>query len=377
MGLTCLVTVHGIGFQQPPTSDREGYADPLHELLRKELGDRLGDDPERATGGPVYVQSEWNGIPKAGLARLDRSRPLIAPTQNSQSTIAHVALVYSGLQSEAPCVGAALDTLAQACIDFPRYAGPVTAMRDVVGDGLAIFHTQQLSPSLRPRTDLPDRLPGPMSTALHALFTRHAGPGAHTQAHHSWILRTLSDDVADYVCRNELRERVRDFVQEALTRLQDNPDIDRIVFNTHSQGSVLVFDVLARCPADKVTAMATAGSPLRKYVDLFSWGDRVGELGRLATRSDWQWLNFYDEHDPVADPLGAPASWRLGDALPATGVPTLFRIGDVAKPSTATVDCPVEDIRVDNVAHSSGGGLRAHNYWDNAAQVIPRLAGLL
>lgn len=57
----CVVTVHGIGFQQPPEDGRPGHADALHEHLRKVLGSRLGDDPDRDTGGPVYVRSEWDG----------------------------------------------------------------------------------------------------------------------------------------------------------------------------------------------------------------------------------------------------------------------------------------------------------------------------
>jgi hypothetical protein len=30
----CVLTVHGIGFQQPPTDSAAGYADVLHENLR-------------------------------------------------------------------------------------------------------------------------------------------------------------------------------------------------------------------------------------------------------------------------------------------------------------------------------------------------------
>ena len=33
----CVLTVHGIGFQQPPTGSREGYADGLHENLSEGL----------------------------------------------------------------------------------------------------------------------------------------------------------------------------------------------------------------------------------------------------------------------------------------------------------------------------------------------------
>src|SRR5215210_3549032 len=65
-GLTCLVTIHGIGFQQQPLPDgTPGYADSLHERLSKYLDESiLGDDPgrkrtQRGQNGPVYVASEW------------------------------------------------------------------------------------------------------------------------------------------------------------------------------------------------------------------------------------------------------------------------------------------------------------------------------
>ncbi len=43
----------------------------------------------------------------------------------------------------------------------------------------------------------------------------------------------------------------------------------------------------------------------------------------------------------------------------------------------ATYHLPIKDIVVDNVHHSDGGGLQAHNYWDNMEEVIPHLAALV
>ncbi len=58
----CPVTVHGIGFQQPPEDGRPGYADALHAHLHEQLGEELGDDPARVgDSGPVYVASEVCG----------------------------------------------------------------------------------------------------------------------------------------------------------------------------------------------------------------------------------------------------------------------------------------------------------------------------
>ena len=41
------------------------------------------------------------------------------------------------------------------------------------------------------------------------------------------------------------------------------------------------------------------------------------------------------------------------------------------------VPVPVTDIEVNNLEKSSGGGLQAHNYWDNKEQFITQIAELL
>jgi len=73
----CVLTVHGIGFQQPPTDSAAGYADVLHENLSdglQVLGGSLGNDPQRKPGpfGPVYVMSAKPGTRdhEWGLKRL-------------------------------------------------------------------------------------------------------------------------------------------------------------------------------------------------------------------------------------------------------------------------------------------------------------------
>jgi hypothetical protein len=44
----CLVTIHGVGFMQPPMHGIPGYADGLHEHLSTYLDEQLlGDDPLR------------------------------------------------------------------------------------------------------------------------------------------------------------------------------------------------------------------------------------------------------------------------------------------------------------------------------------------
>src|SRR5260370_20523387 len=124
--ITCLVTLHGIGFEQPtkPGVPNSGYADPLHQHLKKCLGTLLSDDPNRTEGrmhpgdnGAIYVESRYpdaQGKPtrEEGLKRLgvwcdDQQKiditdaPFVAKDMNDGS-ISHIALVYSNLEPMGP-----------------------------------------------------------------------------------------------------------------------------------------------------------------------------------------------------------------------------------------------------------------------------------
>src|SRR5689334_10772956 len=82
--ITCIVTIHGIGFQQPPEENVDGYADDLHEHLCAKLNQNgnvlLSDDPDhqpyqRRASVPIYVRSVWPTHPQSfreeeGLMRL-------------------------------------------------------------------------------------------------------------------------------------------------------------------------------------------------------------------------------------------------------------------------------------------------------------------
>jgi hypothetical protein len=46
--------------------------------------------------------------------------------------------------------------------------------------------------------------------------------------------------------------------------------------------------------ARRVGALVTAGSPLRRYTTMLSWGSEIGNLRLVPT-----WVNFFDRHDPV------------------------------------------------------------------------------
>src|SRR2546421_68198 len=127
---TCLVTIHGIGFQQPTLADgTPGYADGFHNSLSRELGPALlSDDPGRRRGqpgekGPIYVQSHWPpgalstepGLERLGSWRNDQRRLVDTtdhPLLGEQGTIAHVALVYANAQDLAERPGSALETAA-------------------------------------------------------------------------------------------------------------------------------------------------------------------------------------------------------------------------------------------------------------------------
>jgi hypothetical protein len=371
----CVVTVHGIGFQQAPAEGVPGYADELHRSLRVELGAELGDDPYRA-GGPVYVRSEVGNSSSRGLGRLDNDKPL-----SSGGPIAHVALVYSPSEPLVPRAGSAADTIARAVLSHSRYASILRATRILLGDALAAIREHEpvaRTSSLRPRNDPP--LDHPPRSHLRRLL-RHDGapPGRRS------VLSALEDDIATYVARNDLRERVRGFVEAALLAIAARDDVDAIVVNAHSQGTVLCWDVLCRLPLfawredperqAKLRAFVTAGSPIRKYVDLFAWGDLVGQMAALE-EGEFGWHNFWDRHDPVADPLNPPVEWRPGTRPTAPSEDGgLLRARDPDSGDARHVT--VSDVEVNNVKDSAGGGLQAHDYWNNKKQFIPGLAEVL
>jgi hypothetical protein len=388
----CLVTVHGIGFQQPPIDGRPGYADALHDLLRKTLGARLGDDPERpAAGGPVYVSSEWDGSPAEGLGRLDNGRPLVSEA----GRIAHVALVYSPSEPLEPRFGDTAEALARAAISHGHYTSTLGALRLLRSDAWAALHEDaggDGGSTLSPRSDLDVPVHhGLLGRVLHHRARAAAmGPAAVASETPGAFgtLRALQDDVATYVTRNDLRERVRDFVEDALLLLIDRDDISGVVINAHSQGTVLCWDVLCRLPFSSWTRdddrrgglfghFVTAGSPIRKYVDMFAWGDQVGELAvALEPTGSLVWHNFFDLRDPVADPLNPPAAWRPGDPWDEPPEPDGGLL--VARDANGAIrHAPIADALVDNIKYSSGGGLQAHDYWNNETQFVSALAALL
>jgi hypothetical protein len=386
--MIALVTVHGIGFQQPPSLDGKvaGYADHLHDNLRQVLQGDLGDDPDRVTRGqhgPVYVQSNWppfegpteDGVKRIGTwadpahTQIDAST---APALISAGRIAHVVLVYSGLEEQQwdPATLFPLGALALPALS--HYASARGVIHMAIHDVEGILHHKagpgSGSPSLSIRSDRPNAKVRvrPDQPAPPALGT--AGlPGASVLD----AVKQVEDDVGGYVARNELRERVRVFVTESIARLCARTDVEQVILNTHSNGTVAGFDALKALDpllAQKVGAFVTAGSPLRKYVSLLSWGSDCGQIAGVP-----RWLNFWDDADPVADPLDPGMTWKRGDPFPDAAAGHLF--ADVQ--SVPSSPKAIEEYRIDNLHHSDGGGLQAHNYWDNQNEFVKPLAGLM
>ena len=382
--IICLVTIHGVGFEQPPMNGIPGYADSLHEHLSKYLDETLlGDDPKRervrrGQSGPIYIQGFWppgSQSAEPELARLgqwDESRSRIididkTPLAEGDARIVHIALVYTHLEGVGPQLESLYEASTMAVLSLGQYAHIMSLTRALFADVQAMFGNQAQDTSAT-RSSLSVR------TDPNFRHGKSANSAPTNPSGLITVIRQLENDVAVYVCHNDARERVRDFVWEVLLRLARRDDVEGIVLNGHSNGTVVAFDVLRQFPPDaiaKVLALITSGSPLRKYASLFHWGNEVGSIQKIP-----QWMNFWDPKDPVGDPLGLPASWHPGmDATVASDQPGLYEAIDVISGKKSEV--LIKDSQINNVVNSVGGGLQAHNYWDNEKEFVQPLAGLL
>lgn len=403
-GITCIVTIHGIGFQQAPSVGADGklvagYADNLHTHLYEELNKDgvellLSDDPDRQShqkgdSVPIYVESVWPAGSfhrEAGLERLgtwvDDDRRAVShdrkddPKQdlvNGNARIAHVALVYSRLEGEGPRPGQSVITVTRAIANLRRYSRAWALVKvlylDLIQPSLKLLwamvrgHPSVLVPSLRVREDNKKNATGKGSAPRH--------PSGFMA-----ILLQLENDVAAYICDNGSRQRVRSFVRDALLRLAFREDVSGIILNTHSNGTLIGLDVVQELPplaAKKIRAIITSGSPIRKYVDFFAWGEYLTLESKMAPWLD-QWLNFYDERDIVADRLGPCAGWKRGTESTEKQLIGIYQATD---PSGEIIPILIKDKLVNNRANSPGGGIPAHNYWDNTEEFIPQVAEIV
>jgi len=416
-----LLTIHGMGFQQAPLkSGTPGYADGLHERLSRHLGhDLLSDDPQRATGrrargerGPIYVHSQWppnshqieHGMSRLG-SWLNREKRQVDASDREKyglveedRRIAHVALVYADLKDTERHLASLAEGGLKAAINLDEYSTIGAFVRDRFLDIRAMFmHPApragergaelQVRRNPDPETDS-DAYEGPTTPP-------EPFPPAEDQGGLLEVVGQLEKDVTTYLARNDHRERVRSFVRDALMRLCFRDDVAAVVVNAHSLGTVVAFDALRALPphaACWVRGLVTAGSPLRKFATLYQWGNEA--RGIAAMNEPGTWLNFWDPRDPVADPLALPQFWQRGEEPPVPDEEGRYRVPERDRVAGGESTVPgffealnevtgryapvtVRDRAVDNVAHSGGGGLKAHNYWGNEAEVVPPLADLL
>ena len=375
-----LVTIHGIGFQLRPSAPntQDGYADALHAALGRQLpAGMLGDDPNRPSG-PVYVESSWppgSDKTEPGLARLGTWKENTvdiagASLVRGDASVAHVALVYSRLEEQSEDTVALLGLGLLGGSGISHYATVGSIIRMAFRDVRAM-HVQPgaSTPSLAPRETASDHR-GFLSRLFHHPAPGSSGPDANAEP--TSTFRQVQDDIAAYVVRNEHRERVRAFVRDAVSRIMARPDVTGVIVNGHSNGCVMAFDFLAAMSppqAPRVRALVTSGCPLRKYVDFMDWGTDSRSLGLVQAN---RWTNFFDEADPVADPMQPPATWKRDDTDSGPG---LFVRYDPVSGQQSNV--AVKDIKVDNVGAHVGGGLPAHNYWDNVDGFVTPLAGIV
>ncbi len=269
-GITCIVTIHGIGFQQAPSEGVKVYADDLHKHLCCELNkdgvELLSDDPDHrsrqiAGSVPIYVESVWPAGSlrrEAGLRRLgswvDDDRRAVSydlkedPKQelvSGNACIAYVALVYSRLEGDGPRLGASIITATRAIANLRRYSRVVALVKmlylDLIQPSLQIlwamvrrpplYKPSAAVPSLRVRQDDKKDATGKGSAPRH--------PSGFIA-----ILRQLENDVAAYISDNGSRQRVRSFVLDALLRLALRDDVSGIILNTHSNGTLIGLDVV-------------------------------------------------------------------------------------------------------------------------------------
>lgn len=390
--ILCIVTIHGIGFQQPPKLingvKRPGYADDLHTNLCQVLNQGgnvvLSDDPDRQNDRqegesvPIYVESLWppdqnqpsreEGLRRLGRWDIGQAKVTVDPNDKTQqlvkdgARIAHVALAYSDLEGDEPAFLTAPTAAAMAVIYSFRYARM---------GGLMETLFQDVKPLLENMAEDAEKWLEHPSLSIRqshqaVALGQPGGLGA--------VIQNLQNDVAAYVCQNGRRQRVRTFIIEALQRLASRDDVAAIVLNTHSNGTIIGIDALQELPPSArktISTFITAGSPIRKYVDFFTWGKHLTVMPGI---DQWVncWRNYYDKRDFVADPLLPCAAWEIDTDPTAAQETGIYQAFD---PATGTIsNIPIQDVLVDNVHHNPEGHQGAHDYWDNTQDFIKSVA---
>jgi hypothetical protein len=118
--------------------------------------------------------------------------------------------------------------------------------------------------------------------------------------------RELIIDVGNYVGRNGVRTAVQSVLHERLAEAhRDAPGVP-IVLASHSQGTIISYDVLRQAGASypQLRTWITMGCPLVKYLTLFQWGAH-----RLNVPEDLRWVNIFDPEDIVGRALSGLVDW--------------------------------------------------------------------
>jgi hypothetical protein len=143
-------------------------------------------------------------------------------------------------------------------------------------------------------------------------------------------------DVGNYVGRNGVRTAVQQVVHDKLAEAHRVAPGVPIVLATHSQGTIISYDVLRQAGGSypQLRTWITQGSPLGKYLTLFQWGAE-----RLGIPTTLRWLNLWDAEDLVGKALDPLVLWQ-------------DRGWDDLRPL---------DVQVDNVRRAHD----AHDHWHN------------
>jgi hypothetical protein len=147
-------------------------------------------------------------------------------------------------------------------------------------------------------------------------------------------------DVSNYIARNGVRTAIQNVLHGILGSAQAQYSGLPIVLVSHSQGTVISYDVMRAAGPNypQLQTWITMGCPLLKYFALpLQWGRQ-----QLGVPSGLRWLNVFDPDDIVGRQLAGAVTW--------------------ASPQP-------QDQQISN----TGAGLDAHDHWHNP-QVVKIVA---
>lgn len=177
--------------------------------------------------------------------------------------------------------------------------------------------------------------------------------------------------------KHETRRKIENRAISTLQHILADPCCGRVVIVSHSLGTAIAYDALRKIglyndarlrdpdkwiQIKKVDCLITLGSPIDKLTLLFETSPaktfredvlREGLRGNMINAPFWagdrqriKWINFWDEQDPVSDPLHIPVGVKpIGDNFIPTAIenikvtnsrlyrPALSHIGYMSNPA--------------------------------------------